>query len=169
MDTTTGNAESGGYTVPTVPSGPVVQRRVRTPLQEAVYEAGKARGITSQRRFGPLIGLTPQGLNYLMRLDAKRPPLTTGHVRSIIDVNLAELVDMVTTKLGHRVPSQELLGQLPWQGPNLHSPDPVVRRRAQRAREECPRPESNWDLGPSEGPSSSPTRLILQGVRAANG
>jgi hypothetical protein len=106
-------------------------RRITTPHQEAIFEA-----------LGGVLGaMEPLGLKsraavyYLLEQPVIR------------DREMAVKMDKATAKAGHRVPAVEIMKLAPWLGPDVHSPDPDVRRRALRARGECPRPESNWDKG----------------------
>ena len=112
-----------------VPEGAAL--KVDNPLIEAVFEALKGKNGAAAA-----LKTSRQNIDYILK---KGWPMR--------DARVAVMFDRATDERGHRVPAVELLGLAPWQGPDLHSDDPTVRRRARRTREECPRPESNWDLG----------------------
>lgn len=153
---------------------PGVFRKIDTPLREAVYDVAR-----SPKRLGDASGLTTGGIHYLLQQDLKAARLDGGRIRSLHDVELAEKIAKATKELGREVPALELLGLVPWRGPERHEGNGGGRRkgRAPRARllvpsprstahasasasasirrrhrsadppSECPRPESNWDVG----------------------
>ena len=117
----------------TIPQGSDVERRIRTPLQELVYAVGKGAA-----RVAVAAELPVWKLEYLLKQDRKAKMDQGGRVRSVRDVSAAEALERASIELGTHVPLLELLGVSRWLGPDLHGPDPKVRRRAQNLRASAP-------------------------------
>ncbi len=115
-----------------VQESPTVRRLryITEPHWEAIYDAlgGPSAAMDALK-------ITRQAIYYLLKLPAIR------------DREMAIKIDDATTAVGKRVPAIELMKLAKWLGPDAHSPDPKTRRRALMIRDQCPRPESNWDFG----------------------
>ncbi len=114
-----------------IPVGNGIERRIQTPLQEAVYAVGG--GPT---RFVDAADIPAHKLEYLLKLDRGVRADSKGRIRSLTDVEDAELIAATTAKLGREVPILELMGLAPWRGPKRSGTDPIVRTKKRQQREE---------------------------------
>ena len=98
-----------------------LDRRITTPLEEAVYDAmGSAQAFADAME----PQMTASGVHYLLKQDPIAR-FADGRIRSVTDVELAERIARMTTAKGHPVAAMQLLGLAPWRPVRpIAGPDP---------------------------------------------
>lgn len=131
-----------------------LRRRVSRAVEEAIYDV-----LGGPAEAGRILKCTRQ---YAQQV------ASGGPVRDRI---MALRIQEATRERDRIVPASELMEIVPWLGMDVRSPDPKTRRRATILRQQCPRPESNWDLGSgvaSSAPSAALTRIEMRGSKTAS-